>query len=306
MANPIEFDPYLEWVDVTDPNNVPEGARVVGASDLLRYEKLGQDVAAKLGDTPTLAADLAPALAGLGPFADLYAPKVRRGTLASRPAAPAAGSEWVQTDAAGGNAPGTRSYYDGTAWYALQPDQIAQVGCQSNSWFTTMPDPNPPASNMTFAVPNAGAGGISLALFRLRKDITVASLVLRKATGAASYVQAIYRLDGTTLTRVATTGELVNPNLDNNIRRDPLLSPVTLTAGTTYYYALTSGPGTFQYYQRSGGSIHTANMIGMVFGEATALYQSGSFHPAPATVDTASGTWLGWQNPPVHFGLAYT
>ena len=63
MADPIEFDPYLEWVDVSDPNNIPEGARVVGASDLLRYEKLGQDVTARLNDTPALVADLAPGIA---------------------------------------------------------------------------------------------------------------------------------------------------------------------------------------------------------------------------------------------------
>jgi hypothetical protein len=169
-----------------------------------------------------------------------------------------------------------------------------------------MADPNPPTTNITYSSPSAGANGISLCLFRLRKDITVASLVIRKGTGVASYAQAIYRLDGVSLTRVATTGALANPNLDNNIRRDPLLSVVTLTAGTTYYYALTSGTGTFQYYQRAGGSIHTVNMIGLVFGESPGLFQSGAFHPAPETVDTAVGTWSGWQNPPVHFGLAYT
>lgn len=236
----------------------------------------------------------------------IYAPRVYMGTLASRPVAPSAGTEWVQTDAAEGNPAGTRTYFDGATWSAQLPAQVAQVGCQSNTWFTTMPDPNPPASNITYATPNAGANGVSLSLFRLRKSITIASLVLRKGTGTAPYSQAIYRLDGAVLTRIATTGELGNPNLDNNIRRDPLLSVVTLTAGTTYYYALTSGTGTFQYYQRAGGSIHTVNMIGLVFGEATALYKPGAFHPAPDTIDTLLGTWSGWQNPPVHFGLAYT
>lgn len=236
-----------------------------------------------------------------------YAPRVYRGTIASRPLTPPLGTEWIQTDSAGGDLAGTRTYFDGAVWSSTLPAQVAQVGTQSNNWFSTMSDPNPPASNMTFATLNAGSNGVSLALFRLRKDITIASLALRKATGAAPYSQSIYRLDGTVLTRIATTGELTNPNIDNNISRDPLLSPVTLTAGTTYYYALTAGTGTFQYYQRSGGSIYVANMIGMVFGEATALYQAGSaFHPAPASIDTAVGTWLGWQNPPVHFGLAYT
>lgn len=218
-----------------------------------------------------------------------------------------AGAEWIQTDTAGGNTAGTRTYFDGATWAVQILGQVAQVGCQSNNWFTTMPDPNPPATNITFATPNAGANGISLCLFRIRKDITIASLTIRKGTGTAPYAQAIYRLDGATLTRVATTGEVVNPNVDNNIRRDPLLSVVTLSAGTTYYYALTAGSGTFQYYQRCGGSIHTANMIGLVFGEATGLYQTaGAFHPAPVTIDTTVGVWNGLQNPPVHFGLAYT
>ena len=235
-----------------------------------------------------------------------YAPKVGRGTLATRPAAPAAGTEWIQSDADGGNLSGARSYFDGQTWSAATEVQIAGVGCQSNNWFSTMPDPNPPVNAVTFSTPSAGANGISVALFRLTKDLTVASLALRKGTGSASYSQAIYRLDGDQLTRIATTGELANPNQDNNVRRDPLLSVASLKAGTTYYYALTSGVGTFQYYQRAATSIHTALMIGSVFGEALALYQTGSFHPAPASIDTSRGTWVPWQSSPLQFGLAYT
>jgi hypothetical protein len=46
MTDPISFDPYTGWVDVTDPNNLPPDARTIGAADLLRYETLGQDIAA--------------------------------------------------------------------------------------------------------------------------------------------------------------------------------------------------------------------------------------------------------------------
>jgi hypothetical protein len=38
MATPITFSPYLNWVDATDPNNIPAGIRIISASDLLRYE----------------------------------------------------------------------------------------------------------------------------------------------------------------------------------------------------------------------------------------------------------------------------
>lgn len=46
MADPIHFDPFTGWVNVNDPDNVPVGAKVLTAEDLMRYEKLGQDVAA--------------------------------------------------------------------------------------------------------------------------------------------------------------------------------------------------------------------------------------------------------------------
>jgi secreted trypsin-like serine protease len=45
MADPISFDPFLGWTDITDPNNIPQDAHVIGAADLLRYENLGKDVA---------------------------------------------------------------------------------------------------------------------------------------------------------------------------------------------------------------------------------------------------------------------
>lgn len=46
MTDPISFDAYTGWVDVTDPNNLPPDLRIIGAADLLRYENLGQDIAA--------------------------------------------------------------------------------------------------------------------------------------------------------------------------------------------------------------------------------------------------------------------
>jgi hypothetical protein len=46
----LSFDPYLGWVNITDPNNIPEDARTVTAEDLLRYEQLGVDVVAKVNE----------------------------------------------------------------------------------------------------------------------------------------------------------------------------------------------------------------------------------------------------------------
>lgn len=57
MPGPLNFDAFLGWVNVTDPNNIPPDARVLSADDLLRYEKLGVDattavneIAAKVDD----------------------------------------------------------------------------------------------------------------------------------------------------------------------------------------------------------------------------------------------------------------
>lgn len=41
MTDNISFDPYLSWVDTTDPDNLPADAKLITASDLLRYENFG-------------------------------------------------------------------------------------------------------------------------------------------------------------------------------------------------------------------------------------------------------------------------
>lgn len=50
MATPITFSPIIDWVDATDPNNIPNDVRIITASDLLRYELFGRDGAAAIND----------------------------------------------------------------------------------------------------------------------------------------------------------------------------------------------------------------------------------------------------------------
>jgi hypothetical protein len=38
MATPLVFTKVTTWVDLTDPANIPPGAKLIGAADLLRYE----------------------------------------------------------------------------------------------------------------------------------------------------------------------------------------------------------------------------------------------------------------------------
>jgi hypothetical protein len=53
MPGPFNFDAFLGWVNITDPNNVPQDARVVGADDLLRYENLGLATKEKFAEIET-------------------------------------------------------------------------------------------------------------------------------------------------------------------------------------------------------------------------------------------------------------
>lgn len=57
MADPISFDPFLGWVDIEDVENIPQDARLITAADLIRYEKFGQDAAARINELATVATD---------------------------------------------------------------------------------------------------------------------------------------------------------------------------------------------------------------------------------------------------------
>jgi lysophospholipase L1-like esterase len=58
MPGPFNFDAYLGWVNITDPNNIPEDARVIGADDMLRFENLGLDAKAKFDEVDATLAGL--------------------------------------------------------------------------------------------------------------------------------------------------------------------------------------------------------------------------------------------------------
>lgn len=48
MSNPISYSPFLGWVDATDPDNLPVDVRIIGASDLMRYENFGVAATTKI------------------------------------------------------------------------------------------------------------------------------------------------------------------------------------------------------------------------------------------------------------------
>lgn len=50
---PVSFTPYLGWVDATDAKNIPNGFRIIGASDLLRYENYAVESKALINSLET-------------------------------------------------------------------------------------------------------------------------------------------------------------------------------------------------------------------------------------------------------------
>lgn len=57
MAEKLSFDAYMGWVNITDPNNIPQDARVIGANDLLRYENFGKNAAIAINEMAEVATD---------------------------------------------------------------------------------------------------------------------------------------------------------------------------------------------------------------------------------------------------------
>lgn len=54
MATPLTFTYVSDWVDYTDPTNVPAQIRVIKAADLLRYENALKDLVQRVNEHDTL------------------------------------------------------------------------------------------------------------------------------------------------------------------------------------------------------------------------------------------------------------
>lgn len=54
MATPLTFAYVSDWVDYTDPTNVPAQIRVITAADLLRYENALKDLVQRVNEHDTL------------------------------------------------------------------------------------------------------------------------------------------------------------------------------------------------------------------------------------------------------------
>lgn len=65
MATPISFTPVLEWVDYTDPTNVPQQVRVISAADLLRYENSHKALTDRVNEHDSLIINAGTAINGV-------------------------------------------------------------------------------------------------------------------------------------------------------------------------------------------------------------------------------------------------
>lgn len=98
----IVFNPYLGWVNLSDPANIPADAKVITAEDLMRYENLGVAVAEYTAnhDTELIAQVNDPASGLSESLAAIYSLKADAGPAitvsATEPAAPADGDIWFE------------------------------------------------------------------------------------------------------------------------------------------------------------------------------------------------------------------
>lgn len=65
MATPISFNAVYDWVDHTDPTNIPPAVRVLTASDLIRYETGIKQTVDRVNEHDSLIATLNTALTTL-------------------------------------------------------------------------------------------------------------------------------------------------------------------------------------------------------------------------------------------------
>jgi hypothetical protein len=96
----IVFNPYLGWLNASDPANIPAGTKVITAEDLMRYENLGVDVAEYTAgrDAEVIAQVNDPASGLSEALAGIYSLKADAGPTitasAVEPANPAEGDIW--------------------------------------------------------------------------------------------------------------------------------------------------------------------------------------------------------------------
>lgn len=87
MANsPVSFTPFLGWVDVSDPNNIPPGTQKINAANLIRLEQ-GIDAAVKRANLLTVPFD-----AVFVPAADKWTVRTLPVATLSRPSASVLGA----------------------------------------------------------------------------------------------------------------------------------------------------------------------------------------------------------------------
>ena len=63
MTQPVAFSPFLGWIDVNDPNNIPPGTQKINAANLIRLEKGIRDVVER-ANAHTLVVDAVAVAAG--------------------------------------------------------------------------------------------------------------------------------------------------------------------------------------------------------------------------------------------------
>lgn len=138
------------------------------------------------------------------------------------------------------------------------------------------------------------ANQVYLSKFRVGKAITIHTLVIYVAAAAGNVDLGIYSSDGTTLTKVGSTGStaVVGSGATQSIA---LQADTSLTPGVDYYLAAEFSTGTTISVHRS----QINNLIGEIDKRAVSV--AGGAFPLPATIPLASTS--GTSSPVMIVGL---
>jgi len=110
----------------------------------------------------------------------------------------------------------------------------------------------------------------------VRRPITVTQMTISVGTASGEAVLAIYQSDGTTLTRLATTGAFTVVGSGGATQTVALGSSVHLVPGVSYYFALSIDNATASFNRL------TSNVA--IGGIRSRWMQKSSSHPLPASV----------------------
>lgn len=159
MATPISFTPVLDWVDASDPNNLPVDIRILKAADLLRYEAFGRDATARINTHDTQISNNTTAISDLNTALGTTDQNVS--DLESTVSGHTTTISTLGTDVT--NLKKLRAVTTKTASYTVAATDSVIITNSASALTVTLPSAATMTAGKVFTVKNAGAGVATIA-----------------------------------------------------------------------------------------------------------------------------------------------